>query len=278
MGVAAVLAEGFVPNPVQYVELRYGYFRLCREHARKQRGISLAVIVFGVYEFLASVAPLVQIPRWSLNLPRLPLPWAVTIVLAAITYIAIEGGYTLREAEAAARATEDERQRPQVVVTCDWPSNRRDLVMFYAKSPTPLPKLHNDLFNRNNFFVQVLTDIAATNVQVQDVALEKGTAHFDVVSLLQRDKSEEPCCTIERPSGGPVLTAPAWNLESLIYDSYRDKVSDTSDIANSCTPAIPILARYTDLNGRSWESVNELTYNLVFCEGKMRHVKIRKAS
>jgi hypothetical protein len=130
------------------------------------------------------------------------------------------------------------RQRPDVIVTCDWPSSSGGSKL-------------GDLLKRN-LFVQVLNEVAAIEVQIQDVTLEKSTARFSVVPLLRKDKSEQVRSTIERPNGSPVLTALAWNLETLVYESYKDKVKD---ISNAWTPPIPIIACYRDADGRNWQSV-----------------------
>jgi hypothetical protein len=47
-------------------------------------------------------------------LPKLPLPWVIIIVLIAIIYLLLEGGYRLHQAERAKYAAQIARHQPEL--------------------------------------------------------------------------------------------------------------------------------------------------------------------
>ena len=74
----------------------------CWTHAKRNRIVIVATAICTGYSIITTIKPFVDLePQLRFSLPKLPLPWAVIIVLAAIIYILIEGGYRLRQAERA---------------------------------------------------------------------------------------------------------------------------------------------------------------------------------
>ncbi len=193
-------------------------------------------------------------PHWGWRI------WLIGALVIALVLM-VEGSYrALREEEDKLKQEIAKRGRPEVIVTCDWPSNAGGSKI--------------DALAKRNLVVKALTDIAALNVEIGDVILGKGTAHFKSIPLLERDSPQQVLSTIERANGSPVLTALAWNLETLIYDSYNDTVTD---ISKAWSPPTTIIASYMGADGRFWESVNELSYELFLQKGEMKHLEIREA-
>lgn len=72
-------------------------------------------MAYPVYSFISAMLTFVDIhPFLFVALPKLPLPWAIVIVLASIAYIAIEGGHRLTRRKAGERAPIEAELRGEI--------------------------------------------------------------------------------------------------------------------------------------------------------------------
>ena len=81
---------------------RLAYFQECYHCAKSHKPVAVVTAAIALYSFASSIAPLVggippEIASFIKGLPKIPLEWAVMVVLFSVAFIAIEGGFRLRE-------------------------------------------------------------------------------------------------------------------------------------------------------------------------------------
>jgi hypothetical protein len=155
---------------MDYLVSRWKHFRECWERARHHRAVAVGAFGVVVYSVLTTyVEPLVEIPR--ISIPKLPLPWALTLVFLALFFIVLEGSYRLHK-----QATPDEfdEQNPRIVPECRWAVVRFDDEIFQERPIT--------LVNRGG------SD--AKDIQMAPIVTAKGRAEFKPVGYLAKEKFE----------------------------------------------------------------------------------------
>jgi hypothetical protein len=82
---------------LEYFKTRTGHFGECWKHARRHRAVAVILLLGSAYVAYTSWGSLIKVPDWAKpdNLPKLPIPWAVTIILVAVLFVVIEGSYRL---------------------------------------------------------------------------------------------------------------------------------------------------------------------------------------
>ncbi|MGB8524416.1 MAG: hypothetical protein WCD43_15740, partial [Candidatus Acidiferrales bacterium] len=229
----------------------------------------LPLLAWGRDEFLSSDIQ----ERWKI-LELLPhWHWWVWVVvfLSLLLPAVLEASYrVIRDQEvwvegkilrmaAELHAAVAKHGRPEVVVTCDWPS---------AVST-------NRTKNSGELLLKVLSDIPAMDVCIYDIEFpqEIGTAKFEVVRLLEKSEPKTLPCRVEtvfedRKKGHTTRTR--MTMEGFIKRAYE--VLPLNDLE---IPPIRIIAHYKDSHGRGWESVNELNYDTFIEAGDMKLIEIR---
>ncbi len=71
---------------------RRHYLVECSEHSTKNVLVVTVIAIATIYEVLSTWLPLIDLPI-ALNLPRFSPLWTIVVVLVAILFIVIEGGY-----------------------------------------------------------------------------------------------------------------------------------------------------------------------------------------
>jgi hypothetical protein len=109
------------------------YFKKCWKFARHHKIAVAVAFAFAIYGILVDYGPILALPEWSKpdKWPKLPVSWALVVVLVAIAYILMEGGAslhreTLRSGEAERKSYEQRIERleesgPEVMLEY-WPN------------------------------------------------------------------------------------------------------------------------------------------------------------
>jgi hypothetical protein len=91
------------------MENRIAYFRECYQRAQHHMGVSIVMVLLSLYSITTTYGPMVAqyaaIERYVAAIPKLPIGWALVIVLLGLLFIAAEGGYRIRGADAEAHHT-----------------------------------------------------------------------------------------------------------------------------------------------------------------------------
>jgi hypothetical protein len=82
-----------------YIEARWDFLKRCWTSAKQRGPIPVVLVAFGIYHIVAWFQAWAELPRIPLSLPKVPLPWAVAIVVIGITFLVVEGGCRLRQKE-----------------------------------------------------------------------------------------------------------------------------------------------------------------------------------
>ena len=130
-----------------YLKSRWRYLRECYEHCKQHKGVAIVTLIFAAYSLIASIAPIVEMP--VIHWPKLPPAWAAVIVLCAILFIVIEGGYRLHQgndlSNPAALATLPVFRHDvdvRLIAMCTGTSLRFDGTVFMLIKARALKNLH----------------------------------------------------------------------------------------------------------------------------------------
>lgn len=91
------------------------------KHARQHRAMGMLVFLFTAYSIFTTLSTFIDFGPLSLKLPTLPLTWAAIIALIAIAFIAIEGGYRLRQAEQAKHLSDAKKSAEENIAPVSGP-------------------------------------------------------------------------------------------------------------------------------------------------------------
>jgi hypothetical protein len=78
---------------MRYFSERWEYLQTCYESSRAHWGVLVAGLIVAIYSLWTNLEGIVALP--TITLPRLPISWALVVVLALALFVAIEGGYRL---------------------------------------------------------------------------------------------------------------------------------------------------------------------------------------
>jgi hypothetical protein len=97
-----------------YFKTRSRHFSECWKRAKNHWVASVVAALAVAYSAIVEWGQVIRLGNWAdvSKWPKLPLPWALVIVLLSLAFIAIEGGYRLQEEskDALAQAQEAARQ------------------------------------------------------------------------------------------------------------------------------------------------------------------------
>ena len=147
---------------------------------------------------------------------------------------------------------------PQVVLSCEWPAQT---------SRGEISGVHVVL-NRP-FVLKNLSDVAATNVQIESILRATGTIEFRAVSLLEKGKDVRLTPVVKTARGHGVR-----DFENILQDEEPNLLSGPAPEAY--TIRLPMTVTYNDLHGNKFESLHELTYDLYDRSGDIAPKGIRQ--
>jgi hypothetical protein len=125
-------------QPTPFCSSRREYLGQCWKAARQNWIVATVAFISAAYSFFTTFQPLIDIgPSPLPGLPKLPLTWAATIALAAVAFVAIEGGYRLERAEQEKLG----KERDAVVALRRNEKLRDDLHRDLLKTPSDRMKL-----------------------------------------------------------------------------------------------------------------------------------------
>lgn len=91
------------------------YLKECSDHAQNSRVIAYISLAIAAFGFIQNILPLVNVDTSSLSgVPRLPVPWALTIFMAGFITVVVVGGYHRAVAEQTKRDNDVRRLQEQV--------------------------------------------------------------------------------------------------------------------------------------------------------------------
>lgn len=125
-------------QPTLICSSRRAYLGQCWRAARQNWIVATVAFISAAYSFFTTFQPLIDVGPFPIRgLPKLPLAWAATIALAAVAFVAIEGGYRLKRAEQAKLGGE----RDAVTAIIRNEKMRDDLHRDLLKTPAEQMKL-----------------------------------------------------------------------------------------------------------------------------------------
>jgi hypothetical protein len=91
------------------------YLKECSDHAQNSRVIAYISLAIAAFGFIQNVLPLVNVDTSPLSrIPRLPVPWALTIFMAGSAALVIVGGYHRAVAEQTKRDDDVRKLKEQL--------------------------------------------------------------------------------------------------------------------------------------------------------------------
>jgi hypothetical protein len=232
----------------KYFSTRCSHFKKCWEQSQRHTGVAVLSAMVSIYSAVTTFGPLVNVPALTKleSLPKLPLPWALVIVLCALLFTLVEGSYRLTERR---KVTEVLPSDPQIYFSF---IDRR-----------------GELMRRTPFEARNQGQGVARNILIHPVDLDRRRASFKEVDSLG---VEVRCEIIPNIS----------NMGALFkYDFINFIIHDINESSKEAGTevVIPLFATYKDHTGKRcfkicFDFVFYRINHAVFGEhGKFREVK-----
>jgi hypothetical protein len=91
------------------------YLKECSDHAQKSKVVVYILSAIAAFGFIQNILPLVNVDTSVFSrVPRLPVPWALTIFMAGFITVVIVGGYHRAVAEQEKRDHDVKRLEDQL--------------------------------------------------------------------------------------------------------------------------------------------------------------------
>lgn len=249
---------------------RRRFFELCYRSLKGHPTAAIVMAIFELYEFGVTYGPLVELP--TTNLPKIPLPWAVITLLAFLFFLAIEGGYRLREKEKADAQTELQKERELAAqeLRSQRELSERELDKERERAALSGPSItmhfKYDFKNQGHIILEhpmheaaiVLRndgDSTAMDVQVETIHNGNFEASFQIVSSLEPNARFPAIAdVVEDGKPRPLLRH---YLPPLLRAGYKD--SSIDELFSSAE--IPIAVSYKNMNGQRYETRGLIRYH-----------------